>query len=185
MHRGELMRDRLTCARVFIAIAIAFFATALLAQDTQSTWKQYSYPSDGFAFSAPSQPTFSQRTKPSDSGDLQIHTYSVVLGDSGMVMISSTLIPGLENASPKERLQSAKTGALAAGKAKLTSEHEITLGGYPGLQYEAQTDQLHVRARMYIVKNKLFQLMEIAGLTMPFPPDAERISSSFKFVSAQ
>lgn len=179
------MRKRFTELSICMFIAAALFATSLAAQDTQSTWKQYSYPSDGFAFTAPSQPTLSQQTKQSDSGDLQIHTYSVVLGDSGMVMISSTEIPGLEKASPKERLQSAKLGALEAGKAKLTSEHEIKLGAYPGIQYEAETEKLHVRARMYIVKNKLFQLLEITGITQPFPADAERISTSLKLVSAQ
>jgi len=115
---------------------------------------------------------------------VEIHTYMISLGNTGVVMISSSEIKGLENASADDRLQKAKLGALKAGNATLTAEKKIALGSYPGLQYEATgQNQLHVRARMYIVKNRLYQLMEISPLDTPFPEDAERITTSFKLLN--
>lgn len=179
------LRARFSNLPVCVLIAAALLSTLLLAQSPSSAWKQYSYPSDGFAFSAPGQPTFSQQTKPTDAGNIDIHTYTVAMGDSGVVMISSSEIKGLARDLPKDRLQKAKLGALQAGNAKLTSEHSITLGGYPGLQFEAEAQNLHVRARMYIVRNKLFQLLEISPIATAFPEDAERICNSFKLVPTQ
>ena len=168
-------------ARAVVLIGL-LAAVQLQAQTAQSAWKSYPYPADGFSISAPSQPSYSSQTKATDAGNVNIHTYQVPLGESGVVMISSSEVNGLDKDSPKARLQMAKAGALKAGNATLTTEKEITLGGYPGLQYEATAANLHVRARMYIVKNRLFQLLEISPLTTPFPTDAERISTSFKIL---
>jgi len=175
------MKNRL--AGLLVVIASVLFVNASLVAQTAPAWKQYSYPSDGFAISAPSAPTYSNQVKPTDAGNVEIHTYSIPLGNNGIVMISSSEVRGLEQDSPKTRLQMAKTGALKAGNATLTTEKEIVLGLYQGLQYEATTANLHVRARMYIVKNRLFQLLEISPLNSAFPADAERISSSFKVVN--
>lgn len=168
---------------LLLAIASALFVAASLVAQTAPEWKPYSYPSDGFAISAPSAPTYSNQVRATDSGNVEIHTYTIPLGDNGVVMISSSQVNGLEKDLPRTRLQMAKEGALKAGNATLTSEKEIMLGLYTGLQYEATAANLHVRARMYIVKNKLFQLLEISPMNTAFPADAERISSSFKIVN--
>ena len=166
--------------RVMTAAAL-LAVVPLQAQTAQSAWKYYPYPADGFGVSAPIQPSYTSQTRPTDGGNVDIHTYTIPLGDNGVVMISSSEVRGLDKDSPKTRLQMAKSGALKAGNATLTTEKEITLGPYPGLQYEAtSTQNLHVRARMYIVGNRLYQLLEVFPLESAFSADAERISTSFK-----
>ena|SRR5215469_16394487 len=168
-----------------VTAALALLAAVLLqAQTTQSAWKSYPYPADGFSISAPSQPSYTSQTQATAAGNVDLHNYIISLGNTGAVIISSSAeVKGLENASADDRLQKAKLGALKAGNATLTAEKKITLGAYPGLQYEATGQNLHVRARMYIVKNRLFQLLEISPLATPFPADAERITSSFKLLN--
>lgn len=166
-----------------VVVAALLASVALYAQTAPAVWKQYSYPSDGFAISSPVQPTLSSQVKPTDSGNVEMHTYTISLSDNGIVMISVSEVKGLENASAKERLQKAKEGALKAGNAALTTEKAIVLGSYPGLQYEAQTQTFHVRARMYIIKNRLLQLLEISPLSVTFPADAERITTSVRVIS--
>lgn len=173
-------------ARVMAGVVVLtglLAAVPVHAQTAPGVWKQYPYPTDGFAISSPVQPTFSSQPKQTDAGTVELHTYMINLSDSGIVMISASQVKGLETFPAKDRLQKAKMGALQAGNATLTSEKEITLGTYPGLQYEATGQNLHVRARMYIVKNRLFQLLEISPLTVAFPADADRISTSFKVLS--
>ena len=178
------MKDRFARVTAGAIVLIGLLAAApLYTQTAPEVWKQYPYPSDGFAISAPSVPTYSNQVKATDAGNVEIHTYTIPLGSNGVVMISSSQVNGLEKNSPRTRLQMAKEGALKAGDATLTTEKEITVGRYPGLQYEATAQNLHVRARMYIVKNRLFQLLEISPLTTPFPIEAERISTSFKILN--
>jgi len=161
-------------------VAALLAAVAVYAQTAPGVWKQYPYPSDGFAISSPIQPTFSTQTKPTDAGNVEMHTYMIPLNNNSVVMISASEVKGLEKFSPKDRLQKAKLGALKAGNVTLTTEKEITLGPYPGLQYEASNQSLHVRARMYIVKNRLMQLLDISPVSVAFSADAERICTSFK-----
>ena len=178
------MKHRFAWVMAGAVVLIGLLSAApLYAQTAPDVWKQYPYPSDGFAVSSPLQPTFSSQLKQTDAGNVEIHTYAIQLGNNGVVMISSSEVRGLDKESAKARLQMAKAGALKAGNATLTTEKEITLGGYPGLQYEATAQNLHVRARMYIVKDKLYQLMEISPLATSFPAEAERISSSFKLLN--
>ena len=179
------MKHRFARVTVGAVILIGLVAAVPLhAQTAPGVWKQYSYPNDGFAISSPLQPSFTTQSKPTDAGNVEMHIYTFNLSSNGAVMIIASEIKGLENLSAKERLQKAKQGALAAGNATLTTEKEITLAGYHGLQYEATgQNNLHVRGRMYIVKNKLLQLMEISPLNVAFPADAERVCTSLKLVS--
>lgn len=179
------MTNRLAVLAARILTATVLVAAISVHAQTAPVWKQYSYPSDGFAISAPSEPAHNNQTKATESGNVEIHTYAITLNANSVVMISSSEVVGLEKDSPRARLQKAKEGALQAGNATLTSEKEIMLGLYTGLQYEAMSQNLHVRARMYIVKNTLFQLLEICPLNTPFSADAERISSSFKVIPRQ
>jgi len=66
-------------------------------------------------------------------------------------MPSSLCLHSAPEASPKALLQKAKKGAIAAVNAKPTSEHEITLQGFPGLEFEATIDQFRMRVRMFLV----------------------------------
>lgn len=174
-------------ARVMAGVVVLIGLVAAVPLDAQTApgvWKQYSYPNDGFAISSPLQPSFTTQSKPTDAGNVEMHIYTFNLSSNGVVIITASEIKGLENLSAKDRLQKAKQGALTAGNATLTAEKEITLAGYQGLLYEATgQNNLHVRGRMYIVKNRLLQLLEISPLNVAFPADAERICTSLKPVS--
>lgn len=164
------------------AITVVLLAAVPLpAQTAQSAWKYYTYPADGFGISTPTQPTYTSQTRPTDSGNVDFHIYTISLGDTEVTIVSAE-IRGLANASADERLQKTKLGALKAGNLTLTTEKKITLGLYPGLQYEATGENLHVRARIYIVGDGLYQLFEVSPLATPFPADAEQISTSFKIL---
>src|SRR5215510_7374596 len=94
-------------AGLLLCLTIATLAVPVLAQ---SQWKLYSFPADGFAFSSPIQPAFSKQDKPTAIGTLEMHNYAISLGDTGVVLISSTAFPK-DNTSIKVKLQNAKQGA--------------------------------------------------------------------------
>src|SRR5215471_4789447 len=111
------MRKNSACL-LFCLIIAATLAAA--AQAAQNEWKQYPYPSDGFAVSAPAQPEFSKQDKPTQAGNVEVHYYAIDLGGNSGVTISTGQFQGQETASPKMNLQKAKENATA--NAKVTSE---------------------------------------------------------------
>jgi len=177
------MRNR--SARVFLAVCLSFASLLVAAAPVQSPegqWQQYSYAADGFAISAPAQPAFTRQNKDTATGPVEMHNYAIELGNNSGVMISTAQFQGQGNASTKAVLQKAKEGAIAAVNARLTSEHEITLQGVPGLEFEAANDQFHTRVRMYFVNARLITMMAIAPLGTDIPAGAARVFSSFKIL---
>ena len=165
---------------LFCLIIAATLAAA--AQAAQNEWQQYSYASDGFAVSAPSQPEFSKQDKPTQAGNVEVHYYAIDLGGNSGVMISTGQFQAQETAPPKTTLQKAKENAIATANAKVTSEHEITLQNFPGLEFEAANDQFHTRVRMYLVNARLITMMAIAPKDTELPAGAEHVFSSFKIL---
>jgi hypothetical protein len=176
------MRNRLAGVLLCLSIAGTLFAAPAFQQNRQNEWKEYSYASDGFAVSAPSVPIFSKQDKPTAAGTVELHNYAIELGNNSGVMISSTQFENAKDLPPKPLLQGAKNGAIGGMKARLTSEKEIMLDGYPGVQFEAENDNFHMRSRMYIVKGRLLTLLAIAPTGIPIPDDANRIFNSLKLL---
>lgn len=174
-----LMRKRLTGIFVYFLAAGTLLAAPLLQAPN---WQDYSYADDGFSLSAPSKPAFTQQSRETASGTVQIHNYSVQLDSDGGVMISSANFPPMD-VPAKDLLQGGKNGALQSVHATLVSEKEITLGGYPGLEFEAKSDAFHVRARMYMVKTRLVTILVIAPAGVPYPADSSRILDSIKLIA--
>src|SRR5215813_7058320 len=164
-----------------LAIAGAWLAAAL-PQNTQKDWKEYAYNGDGFAVSAPSEPVMTKQEKETPTGNVEVHNYAIELGNNSGVMLSSAEIKGAEGVDPKLLLQNAKTGAVTAMNAKITTEKEITLETNPGVQFEAESENFHVRARMYMIKGKLLTLLAVAPATTAIPANADRIFASLKLL---
>jgi hypothetical protein len=56
--------------RFFVAAAVLCFAVALSAQAQE--WKSYSYPSDGFRASFPSEPQLQKSNVPTQAGTFEL-----------------------------------------------------------------------------------------------------------------
>lgn len=170
--------------RLYHVLVWLFFATSLLAapafqQNSKSDWKEYSFESDGFAVSAPAEPAFTRQSQNTDAGTVEVHHYAIELGNNSGVMISSAQFDNAQG-DPKELLQNAKNGAINAMQAKITSEKEITLQDFPGIEFVAENANFHVRSRMYMVKGRLLTLLAIAPSNDKIPPLTDRVFDSFK-----
>src|SRR5262249_34129440 len=176
------MRTRLADALVSLSIATTLFASPLFAQNQPNGWKEYSYPSDGFAVSAPAEPGFIKQDKPTPAGNVEIHNYTIELGNNSGVMISSAPLQGQQSDS-KVVLQKARDGAVGAVNGKLISEQEITLQGFPGLEFQVANDAFHARVRMYLLKTRLITAMTIAPKETQLPQNSSRVLDSLKLIA--
>jgi hypothetical protein len=79
-------------------------------------------------------------------------------------------------------LQGAKSGALENTNAHLLSEKAITLGIYPGVEFEAENDTMHFSARIYLVGTTLYQTLIASPLGKPYA-GTTRFLDSFQLIA--
>ena len=66
------MRRRLRLSLVLISLVCAVGLAFPQDQAAKPAWKEYSYPDDGFAMEAPSQPTLEKQRQATASGNIEM-----------------------------------------------------------------------------------------------------------------
>ena len=168
---------------VRMAVLSALFACVALVAQAQSGWKEYVYAEDGFAISAPMQPTFQTESKDTPIGSVDAHNYTIDLGNGIAIGINATDFKIGQAVDAKLILAATKAGLAESLQGKIVSEKEISLGSEPGLELEVVTDTNHMRFRYFFINGKLFALMSTAPLAKPFAPETTRMFDSFRLVA--
>jgi hypothetical protein len=165
---------------------IAAFATlaacslALAPLSRAQDWKTYTYASDGFSITTPSAPQMTSTSVPTAAGSFDVHSYSIDLdGGSGALVVAVCNYGAVaKDKDPDTLLQGAKNGSITNLHGTLTSEKQIVLGDSKGLQFEADSPDAHLSARIYMVGTILYQLIAVMPLNHPYP-NAARFFDSF------
>lgn len=162
-----------------VSVVLLSLAAALTAQTP--AWKTYSYPADGFSASYPSQPELQKKDIPTDAGSFQLRSY--LAQDSEVALFVGVCDYGTTAAGKDADtlLQDAKNGALTNSNSQLVSEKKITLGLYPGVEFEATSQVGHFSARIYLVGTTLYQALVVAPLAKPYT-DTARFLDSFQLI---
>ena len=172
------------CLRVLLVLALVVSGAACKhTPAVEPGWKEYSYADDGFALSAPSQPTLEKQQQPTVSGNIEMRQYSVDLTSDVQVVMSVSDFPNANHAAPKDVLEGAVNGSIQNTKATKTSEKDIQLQQVPGIEFEAATGGYRLLGRYYWKNNRLFALMAVSPLGQPRPPDELRVLDSLRFVT--
>jgi hypothetical protein len=167
---------------VLVTIGI-FCAVVALAFSKDSVWKEYVYAEDGFAISAPAKPKLEKKMLGRVGGEVEAHFYYFPVKDSYLLITCFPLHPSDQRA-PQQVLNDEKESAVPK-LGSLVSENSISLGGYPGIEIEAQTVPMHSRVRYYAVGRRMYMLMAVAPREKPFPAELQRWSESFRLVGEQ
>jgi hypothetical protein len=168
------MRNTLQC-RIAFAASLLALASALAAQT--SGWKSYSYPTDGFHVSFPSEPKVETSTVPTAAGPVELHTYTTSVGETALYIGVSDFGAGATGSDPDKVLQGAKNGALSNSKSQLVGEKKIFFGQTPGLAYEGEGDAYHISARMAYLGTVLYQVIVISPKSTPYPDQGSFLDS--------
>jgi hypothetical protein len=172
------MKIRLSQAGFWLFTLSVFFTFAY----GQAGWKEYSFPDDGFAISAPSEPIFEKDTTQTPIGPLESHTYQVPLGAGGGFMVSAAEFKQGEAVPVRELLQAAKNGAAANSKSTASKERDVSLEGNLGLEFELGNEVFHSRVRVFYVHGKLLTVMAAAPAATAIPPEADRLFNSLRLI---
>jgi hypothetical protein len=167
-----------------IASVIAGLLIAVAARAQAPGWQTYSYPSDGFSASYPSQPQLSSKEISTDAGPFELRSYMVEAGDVALFVGVCDYGSKASGNDPDQMLQGAKNGALSNSKSHLITERRITLGVYPGLAFESESDDgsAHFTARVYMVGTTLYQTLVVNPIGKPYS-DAQRFLDSFQLIA--
>jgi len=165
--------------RFAIGLAALCFAFALSAQAQQ--WNSYSYPADGFRASFPSEPGLQVRSVSTEKGAVELRAYFVESDPYALFVGVNDYGGRTAGTDPDTLLQNAKQGALTNSNSHLVSENKITLGIYHGLQFEAESNEAHFSARIYIVGDTMYQTLVVSPIGKIYP-DTARFLDSFQLI---
>ncbi len=125
----------------------------------RSPWQQFSSKVGKFAVSMPGAPTEESET---DTDGFVTHNFTLVNGETVYLVTYSDLAKEVTQVKPGEIFDAVCEGYAADGD-KLVNKREIELDGYFGRTVELKaTDGINGKASMYLVGNRLYQLLLIS-----------------------
>jgi Ankyrin repeats (3 copies)/Ankyrin repeats (many copies) len=152
---------------------IALLSSPAVSADT-SGWKRYSYAEDRFSITSPFKPDFKEVSQ----GYLETHNYNITLDGGRSLLLSVTDTGQGDRLKPKRALATARDSFAKNLNVKVISEKEIRLAEHPGIEFEAQGTQWHVRCRIYAVGGVFFHLFSIGPANTPVAPETDRVFDS-------
>jgi hypothetical protein len=129
----------------------------------QTVWTEYTSLEGGFLVSFPGAPTELARTLSTEgAGDIEAHICIVKHEHSAYgIMYADYPESYIEQLETEHLFDIGLEGAVAGSNATLLSESTISLDGHPGREVKAKLSEggLVVRTRMYLVGNRLYQVI--------------------------
>ena len=157
----------------------AYFAFHRVGEASGDGWREYKYPDEGYAISAPAKPI----TAPTSEEDPDARGYTINYGNRTVVMFgTSPYAMWTDISSPAEKLQRIEEMTVKGTSSNLVSKKELSLGGNPGIELEVESLGSHSRSRWYFVGGKVLMLYSTAATDAPLAPDTDRIFDSLRLL---
>ena len=165
-------------------LALGLMVCAPVAAAAQGgDWKEYVYPADGFAISAPKQPTVKTETVGNaPGGPVEAHSYTIDIGDDTVFMVIANNRHPNDPRTAHQALIEAKNGAVRSAYAKIDTETPVSFGSDPGIDIRFTAEKYHGEARYYLINRTLYQLYSISPVSMPLPAGTDRFYQSFRLI---
>jgi len=181
--------------RVMVSVMTLCFAAALDAQTAPApaaqaapatsaptpNWTAYRYPSDGFSASFPFEPSMQKKNVPTAKGSFELRAYLAEDGPAAVFVGVCDYGSAISDRTSDQVLDGAQQGAIDNVGAHLVRGKTITLGMYPGREFEAENDTMHFTARIYLVGTTLYQTLTAAPLGQPYSGNS-RFLDSFQLI---
>lgn len=142
-------------------------------------WIKYSSERGRFSVVMPTQP--SPRDQPIDSaaGPTVNHVFMSVKGSAAFAVSYADYPQASDSADPQVVLDNVRQGALNGIKGTLVSSRRIMHKGYPGREFQASTKGALYTSRIYLVGNRLYQLVVVAPVGALSDTEINRFLTSF------
>ena len=164
-----------------VLISLAAGSTCLHA-DHQPKWKEFASKEGGFKVVMPGTPKQEEFDTESDFGKGVLHMNRAQADKTIYAANYCDFPTEIKMAPIKKVYDSSRDGAVANLEGKLVSEKEIKLGKHPGreIQIEVAGGKQLFRARVFLVEQRLFQVVVMGTKKAATSRDADRFLDSFK-----
>ena len=150
-------------------IILITLLTALFMTGCGAKLKEFRSKSGNFSVKAPAQLAEQPQTVDRSSGKTEAHTY--LAERDGILYVAAYSVFNdeiLTQGNPEGFLNNARDSMLASINGKLVLETRKSLRDYPGRELVVNMKMVDgtdgvMKARIYLVENRLYQLMVIAG----------------------
>jgi TonB family protein len=165
---------------------------------TEKVWKEFKSPEGRFSILLPETPLKNDDPIETRVGNVPTHTYFVFEDTSVYIILYADMPAGRPDpGQTKPMLDAGRDRMLSQDpKMKLVSEKDISLGAHAGRELIAHDDDTVTRARVYIVNERLYQILfsmrtEVAlkpggnfeTRTELFEANSSRFLDSFKLIA--
>ncbi len=150
----------------------------------QVTWEVFSSPKGSFSVQMPGTPTENKQTMNTPTGVIDIHMFILEQKGCACYIVSYNDYPDslIKTSSADQILDGARDGTIEKSKGKLQSEVSISINTYPGreLQVYGPHGKFAIRTRIYLVKNRLYQVGVVTSTEKSVSSDTNKFLNSFK-----
>jgi hypothetical protein len=174
-------------SRVVGVLPLLLVMGILLAGCGETTWSEFSSAEGAFSVLMPGTPTEQTQTQDTELGTIDVHSFT--FEQNGVAyLVGYNIFPAAvtEAATPDSMLDGARGGQVEAVKGTLMNEEEITLGAYLGRDLEIQIENSDgtssLRSRIFLVGDRLYQVMVVGPKGQSTSPDTTKFLDSFKLV---
>jgi hypothetical protein len=149
----------------------------------ESQWRTVSPEGSGFTFSMPGKPKPMQQSVNTAAGTVKVYVNLLDLGSTAYtVMYSDYPADVIAQSDPQTMFNNARDNMLKNRSGQLLAERAISLNGYPGkeLKVSLSNNSIVMIARMYLVKQRLYQAIVGTSPDRQSSPDINRFLNSMK-----
>lgn len=170
-----------------IGIPFLVLVAFLLGESQQETLKEFSSTEGGFVVLMPGTPLEERETLDTEAGPIDLQKFILELKKESIIYMvyywdySEVVI---QRAGPDRLLDSMLDWIVSNIGGKLLSEQIISLDSYPGREIEVEAPEgFIIRSRLYLVKQRMYQLIVATSKEEAFSENAEKFFKSFKLLA--
>ena len=138
---------------------------------------------DGFSILMPGTPELETHTVNTVAGPITVYVYQVE--SNGIVyQVGYNDYPeeAMEGLTPEQMLDGARDGAVANVFGELIAEEIISLNGYPGRQINIAVEDNGIRAKIFLVDNRLYQVLVVGPKNKMYYKNVGDVLDSFELI---
>ncbi|HEX7999862.1 MAG TPA: hypothetical protein VF528_15855 [Pyrinomonadaceae bacterium] len=140
-------------------------------------WIRYSSNEGRFSVLLPVQPKVTSQPVDTAAGKL---INNVIFSQTTMAAYAVSYADYPQNnADPQQVLDSVRSGAITGIKGTLISGKNIMHKGYPGREFQASTEGALYTSRIFLVNNRLYQMVVVAPANKSSADDINKFLTSF------
>lgn len=153
-------------------------------ENVVSDQPKYTSEEGNFKIAFPGEPTVTSEAVPTEIGDIQMKMYMYEKSRDEAYMVAYSDYPqeAVDAGDKKEMLRGSKEGVVGNIAATIEEEKDIEIDGNPGVFFKAKGPEFATVYKLFLVKNRLYQIGILKAAAYPSDADVKGFLDSFELI---